>query len=146
MPFLCIFEIDPETKEATGTVSPFCSETCRTKAGDTAFPGFKASVLGTSHHGDFGYTPHCEECGNEIVEIHTHGWIITCSSNVTAQDIMQYGFRLDGDVLLPDSMDDIRGLLGDDFIVTDVTHPKTESSRGLPARSVLVKRLITVPA
>lgn len=60
----CIFEVDSTTKEATGTVAPFCSEECRTKAEGTL--GFAASIKGVSRVGDFGYTPHCEECGKEI--------------------------------------------------------------------------------
>lgn len=61
---LSIFEVDATTNEATGTVAPFCSEECRTKAEGTL--GFAASKNGTSTLDDFGYTPHCEECGQEI--------------------------------------------------------------------------------
>lgn len=141
----CIFAVDPDTKEANGAVAPFCTEGCRNKAGGEHYPGFKAASLGISHLADFGYTPHCEECGNEIIEMKTQGWSITWSSNVTAKDIMPFGFHLEDGRLMPDSMDEIRCLLGNGFIVTDVTHPKTESTRGLPSRSVHLERRIVVP-
>lgn len=62
----CIFEVDATISEATGTVAPFCSEECRTKAIGSL--GFLSSTNGVSRVNDFGYTPHCEECGAEITE------------------------------------------------------------------------------
>lgn len=60
----CLFELDPVTQEATGTVVPFCSVECRTEAKGTL--GFPAAAEGTCRLADFGYVPHCEECGEEI--------------------------------------------------------------------------------
>ena len=60
----CLFEVDPATNEATGTLAPFCSATCRQAAKGTI--GFLVSREGTSKLADFGYTPHCEECGATI--------------------------------------------------------------------------------
>lgn len=141
----CIFEVDPNTKEATGTVAPFCSEGCRYKAGGERYPGFKVASIGVSRLSDFGYEPHCEDCGSEITEIKTHGWVVNPSSNLRPKDVMQFGFHLEGDVLFPDGMDVICRLLGSRFIVIDVTDPKTESSRGLPPRVVRVDRLLIDP-
>jgi len=62
----CIFEVAPSTNEATGTVAPFCSDECRAKALGTL--GFISAKNGVSYVNDFGYTPHCEECGAEITE------------------------------------------------------------------------------
>lgn len=62
-----LFDLDPETGEATGTVMPFCSNTCRDAAGGEQCPGFKKSAAGHSKVGDFGYDVHCEQCGKTIV-------------------------------------------------------------------------------
>ena len=61
-----VFETDPETKEATGVIAPFCSEMCRTHAGGINMKRFHAASLGTSSVSDFGYSPRCELCGMEI--------------------------------------------------------------------------------
>ena len=58
----CLFEIDPETGEATGTVMPLCSPACLETAKQT-LPGWRA---GESPANAFGYQPQCEECGKEI--------------------------------------------------------------------------------
>jgi len=64
MSVLCLFEIDPETKEATGTVVPFCSETCLNEAKSSVnFPGHTEGVSGPH---DFGFVPRCAQCGTEI--------------------------------------------------------------------------------
>jgi len=57
----CLFEI--KDGEATGTVMPFCSEVCRRK---TQMKTHSAWAVGTSRKDAFGYTPHCEECNEEI--------------------------------------------------------------------------------
>jgi len=62
----CIFEADPITNEATGTVAPFCSDECRAKAIGTL--GFISEKNGVSWINAFSYTPHCEECDAEITE------------------------------------------------------------------------------
>lgn len=64
MTVLCLFQIDPETREATGTVVPFCSEKCRHEAKSSL--DFPDHTEGISNHADFGFDPHCEHCGAEI--------------------------------------------------------------------------------
>lgn len=61
----CLLEVDPETLEATGTVSPFCSVACRSLAMTSI--GFPVMQFGVRKLSDFGYTPHCEECGRELL-------------------------------------------------------------------------------
>lgn len=58
----CLFELD-EHGEATGTVMPFCSYTCMCKAHATTHQQW---ARGVSNADDFGYLPHCEECGKEL--------------------------------------------------------------------------------
>lgn len=53
-------------EDAAGTVMPFCSETCREAGGGTSYPGLNHAAVGWMTVDDFGYTPHCEECGCEI--------------------------------------------------------------------------------
>ncbi|WP_321935183.1 hypothetical protein [Paraburkholderia sp. J8-2] len=67
--FPVLFEIDPTSNEATGTVMPFCSTACRDACGGTAYPGFRMAKEGTSTLSDFGYDPQCEECGGDIKSI-----------------------------------------------------------------------------
>ncbi|MGY6251812.1 hypothetical protein ACXIVK_00010 [Paraburkholderia caledonica] len=67
--FPVLFEIDPESNEATGTVMPFCSSACCTACGGEKYPGFRKAKEGTSHLSDFGYDPQCEECGGDIKSI-----------------------------------------------------------------------------
>jgi hypothetical protein len=64
MSILCLFQIDPDTREATGTVVPFCSEKCRHEAKSSL--DFPDHTEGISDHADFGFDPHCEQCGAEI--------------------------------------------------------------------------------
>lgn len=61
-----LFELDPDTNEATGTVMPFCSTSCRDACGGTQYAGFAKSSAGTSSLNDFGFDPHCEQCGLDI--------------------------------------------------------------------------------
>lgn len=65
-PFPCLFELD-EGGEASGTVMPFCSAACFDAAGGVTYPGFKKSKAGTTSVADFGFAPHCEQCGKEII-------------------------------------------------------------------------------
>lgn len=74
--FPVLFELDPQTKEATGTVAPFCSNRCR-----AASRQFSAHAEGTSEAGDFGFAPECEGCGEEIFDersgsVRQHDWAI----------------------------------------------------------------------
>lgn len=64
MTILCLFQIDPDTREATGTVVPFCSEKCRHEAKSSL--DFPDHTEGISDHGDFGFDPQCGQCGTEI--------------------------------------------------------------------------------
>ncbi|HIH2745412.1 TPA: hypothetical protein ACYLN4_001092 [Burkholderia lata] len=64
--FPVLFEIDPDSNEATGTVMTFCSPACRDACGGTAYPGFRKAKEGTSRLSDFGYDPQCEQCGVNI--------------------------------------------------------------------------------
>lgn len=56
------------SSEAPAAVMPFCSEDCRDARWYTAYPGMKNSTTAWMLVGDFGYAPHCEECGCEIVK------------------------------------------------------------------------------
>lgn len=74
--FPVLFELDPQTKEATGVVAPFCSHRCR-----AASRQFSAHAEGTSVAGDFGFAPECEGCGEEIFgerngSVRLHDWVI----------------------------------------------------------------------
>lgn len=62
--FPVLFQIDPQSKEATGTVMPFCSPACREAAGTNH--GLGETRQGESTSSDFGYTVHCEQCGKEV--------------------------------------------------------------------------------
>ena len=55
-----LFEIDPVSREATGTVMPFCSTTCREAC---TTHGLREVKAGMSSLASFGYQPHCEQCG-----------------------------------------------------------------------------------
>jgi hypothetical protein len=57
-----LFELDPDTNEATGTVMPFCSTSCRDACGGVQYEGFTKSAVGNSSVNDFGFDPHCEQC------------------------------------------------------------------------------------
>lgn len=61
-----LFELDPATSEATGTVMPFCSTRCLEACGGTQYAGFAKSSAGTTSLNDFGFDPHCEQCGADI--------------------------------------------------------------------------------
>lgn len=54
------------------------------------------------------------------------GWVVSCGSDVTAQQIIQYGFEIKDDRLYPDG-DQVEKLLSEHFNVTDVTNPATTS-------------------
>lgn len=69
MTVLCLFEIDPETREATGTVVPFCSEKCRHEAKSSL--DFPDHTEGISDLADFGFTPKCEQCGADVSTVTT---------------------------------------------------------------------------
>lgn len=58
-----LFAIDPVTKEATGTVMPFCSATCRDACTDH---GLGAIHAGMASLEGFGYAVHCEQCGEPV--------------------------------------------------------------------------------
>ena len=71
-----LYELDPQTQEATGTVAPFCSVRCR-----AASQPFSVHAEGTSTSGDFGFAPQCENCGGEIFversgSVRLHEWAI----------------------------------------------------------------------
>ena len=66
-----LFEIDDDTGEATGTVHPFCSESCRLdRVGETtvlALPHGIGIVVGTST--DVDRQAICENCGHPIFRV-----------------------------------------------------------------------------
>jgi hypothetical protein len=64
MSILCLFQIDPDTREATGTVVPFCSEKCRHEAKSSL--DFPDHTEGISDPADFGFDPHCGQCDVEM--------------------------------------------------------------------------------
>jgi len=64
MAILCLVQVDPATQEATGTVAPFCSETCRHEA-KSSFD-YPDHTEGVSDVANFGFVPCCEKCGGEI--------------------------------------------------------------------------------
>lgn len=67
MSILCLFQIDPDTREATGTVVPFCSENCRHEAKSSLdFPDHTEGISGPH---DFGFVPHCGQCDAEISSV-----------------------------------------------------------------------------
>lgn len=61
-----LFERDPQTGEATGTVKPFCSVKCRHESERKQVTGDPQTIRGTSSINDFGFDPQCEECGVDI--------------------------------------------------------------------------------
>jgi len=80
------------------------------------------------------------------IGLQCRGWAITCGSNVVAADILNFGFRIEDDVLYPDSIEEIAGLLGPGFEIEDQTMPGTTSLKGLPSRSIRVTRIAVVPS
>lgn len=65
--FPALFEIDLDTREATGVVHAFCSNKCR----DTYEHFYEENLrlkAGTSTSRDFGFVPKCEECGGYVEE------------------------------------------------------------------------------
>lgn len=68
--FPVLFQIDPETKEATGTVMPFCSESCREACSEH---GLGETVAGMADEKDFGYEVHCEQCGEPVLAVAAPG-------------------------------------------------------------------------
>ncbi|MGF6440439.1 hypothetical protein [Paraburkholderia youngii] len=78
--------------------------------------------------------------------VETHGWALTRSSNVIGHDMLKFGFTIQDDRLFPDTMEEITSRLGPSFEVTDRTRPGTTSLKGLPSRSVEVRRLAVVPS
>lgn len=74
------------------------------------------------------------------------GWAITRGSNIVAADILKFGFRIQDDVLFPDSIEEIRALLGPGFAIADETMAGTTSLKGLPSRAIRVTRLVLVPS
>lgn len=67
------------------------------------------------------------------------GWCVTNNSDVSAKDILKYGFRVEENVLMPDDIDSVKKLEGM-FDIFDQTHPETTSSRGSVARSICLKK------
>jgi hypothetical protein len=58
---LVLFEVDPETDEATGAVHAFCSDRCRDE-----FPRRNADVTyatGIAEEDSWGFAPKCGSCG-----------------------------------------------------------------------------------
>lgn len=61
-----IYDLDPETGEATGMVRPFCSDECRN--------AFIPENLPHVAHGredvilNFGFVPKCEQCGAFVAD------------------------------------------------------------------------------
>lgn len=65
MTFPVIFELEPETGEATGTVRPFCSNECR----EAFIPDNLPHVAyGQNSVYEFGFVPKCEQCGAFVEE------------------------------------------------------------------------------
>lgn len=70
MQVLSLIQIDPATREATGTVVYCCSETCRHQAKSSI--GIPNLIEGISNyhddadHRDFGLAAQCGQCGAEI--------------------------------------------------------------------------------
>ena len=69
--FPVLFQVDPESKEATGTVMPFCSDDCREASANDH--GMGEVVKGVSKPEDFGYTVHCEQCGMPVAVFKVEG-------------------------------------------------------------------------
>ncbi|KWU26353.1 hypothetical protein [Burkholderia cenocepacia] len=94
-----IFQLDASSGEATGTLAPFCCNACREAA--RAEIGFSRMVDGTTQLSDFGYIPHCEQCGAEICGIRggsldKHDWCIgiECEDGFPVYvDDRQLGYR-----------------------------------------------------
>jgi hypothetical protein len=61
-----LFELDPDTNEATGTIIPFCSISCRDACAGTQYEGFAKSATGTDSITPFWFDPQCERCGLDI--------------------------------------------------------------------------------
>ncbi len=75
---LVLFEVDPTTNEALGTVHPFCSDKCRDACTvEVAAPDHLGAVYvqGTSDGDDWGFVPKCESCG---IYITTKGRTVRC--------------------------------------------------------------------
>jgi len=70
MEVLSLLQIDPDTREATGTVVYCCSETCRHKAKSSlGIPNLTEGISNyhdDSDHRDFGLALHCGQCDAEI--------------------------------------------------------------------------------
>lgn len=80
------------------------------------------------------------------IGLQCRGWAVTCGSNVVAADILKFGFRIEDDVLYPDSIEEIADLLGPGFEIEDQTMPGTTSLKGLPSRSIRVTRVAVAPS
>jgi hypothetical protein len=60
----CLIQVDPDTREATGVVAPFCAEACRHEAESSL--DYPDHTEGVSTVADFGFDPKCEQCGTVI--------------------------------------------------------------------------------
>jgi len=74
--FPVLYDLDPGTKEATGTVAFYCCNRCRASSRP-----FSMASEGTSEIGDFGFVPQCEGCGEEVFSerkgsVRRHDWAI----------------------------------------------------------------------
>lgn len=67
------------------------------------------------------------------------GWVVSCGSDVTAQQIIKYGFEIQDDRLYPDG-DQVEKLLSEHFNVTDVTNPATTSLKATRVKVFCVRR------
>lgn len=61
-----LYQLDPDTGDATGTVMPFCSTDCRDACGALRYPGLRTVRLGHSRLSACGFNPQCEHCGGDI--------------------------------------------------------------------------------
>ncbi len=67
------------------------------------------------------------------------GWVVSCGSDVTAQQIIKYGFEIQDDRLYPDG-DQVQKLLSEHFNVIDVTDPATTSLKPTRVKVFCVRR------
>ena len=82
---------------------------------------------------------------NSTCEIFTvkdgfHGWCVAHGSDIDAQQVIKYGFKLRNDRLFPDSIPEIKALLGSGLEVIEINyHKNTRSSKQFP-RVIKIKR------
>lgn len=61
-----IYELDPDTGEATGVVRPFCSDECRNAYIPENLPHVEHGSEDVVTH--FGFVPKCEQCGRFVAD------------------------------------------------------------------------------